>query len=134
MVDFTNMYETFVQRAVDVAFLWMPPIACACAWWFWARRDQTTSIPLWRRIAAICGLLLVTLSIGFGSFAWAYWRYSRGYSSGPPEPTFIATYCGAILAVLSVPCSALATSWTRISLCLCSLGLLGFYFLMFLSP
>jgi len=84
-------------------------------------------------MTAAIGLVLATASIGFGGFAYRYWRHFPG-DPGPPYPTYVATHIGFILAVLSAPLSVSAESRVRASLMICSLGLLGFYFLMYRSP
>jgi hypothetical protein len=124
--------DSYLSWAVDLGFLWMPPFSCACAWWFSLRDSPNIGVSRWLRATTWTGLLLATLSIVFGAFALGYWR--RHPEGNPPYPTFVTTYIGAALALLSLPFALLATSWNRVALVLCSLGLLGFYFVMFLSP
>jgi len=120
------------------AVIWTPNafalLGCALAWWFWTRARLSAAVPRWRRIAATVGLLLVSASIIFGAFAWIYWMRYPDPDPGPPGPTFISTYVGVFLAAISVPVLLCATGRTRAMLLLSSVGLFGFYFLMFLSP
>jgi hypothetical protein len=96
------------------------------------RRD--VSVSSWRRIAGLLGLIFVSASIACGGFAWLYWNQFAGHTTGPPEPTYVATLVGFALALVGVPASLCAKAKTRIALILCLAGLGGFYFLMFLSP
>jgi hypothetical protein len=124
----------FLHKAIE----WTPVIlaltGCAFGWWFWLQARKSASIPRWRRIAGTVALLLVSTSIAFGAFALIYWRRSADPSPGPPMPTFVSTYVGLFLVVISVPVLLCAKGWTRAMLLLSSVGLFGFYFLMFLSP
>jgi len=122
------------EWAIDLVFLGLPPLSCGWAWWLWIRKPQSTSVPQWRKIATNSSLVLLTLSIAFGGFAYIYWRWLPGNNPGPPEPAFVSTWCGLVLTVLAAPLSVFAKSWTRITLVVCCFALLGFYFLMFLSP
>jgi hypothetical protein len=85
-------------------------------------------------MSATVGLLLVSASIAFGAFAWFYWMRSLEPGTGPPGPTFISTYVGLFLVVISVPVLLCAKGRVRAMLLMSSVGLFGFYFLMFLSP
>jgi EamA domain-containing membrane protein RarD len=122
------------EWAIDLVSLGLPPLSCGWAWWLWTRKPQSTSVPRWRKVATTSGLVLATLSIAFGGFAYIYWRWLSGYSPSPPEPVFVSTSCGLVSAVLALPFSVFAKSWTRTALVLCCVALFGFYFLMFLSP
>jgi len=126
--------DELLSSAVALGTLWMPPIACACAWWLSFRSSSNITISRRRRDATKIGLILATLSIAFGAFALLYWRHYSRDSTGPPYPTFVTTYAGLVLALVSLPFSLSATSWNRLASVLCSIGLLGFYFMMFLSP
>jgi hypothetical protein len=95
---------------------------------------KNASILPWRRVAAVAGMVLVTISIALGAFAWAYWRRFPGPEPGPPKPTYIATYAGVYLMLAALPLSLCAKGGVRIALLLCCSGLFGFYFLMFLPP
>jgi hypothetical protein len=125
---------TWAEWVVDFAFLFMPPLSCTCAWWLWIRKHEVMSIPRWRRSATAIALIAVTLSIILGAFAFIYWRHFPGRGPDPPSPTRIATLSGFASAVFAVPFCVLAKSWTRFALVLCCLGLLGFYFGMFVAP
>ncbi len=118
--------------------MWTPDalalLGCALAWGFWTQARQSAAVPRWRRIAAAVGLLLVSASIAFGAFAWIYWMRSLEPGTGPPGPTFISTYVGLFLVVISVPVLLCAKGRVRAMLLMSSVGLFGFYFLMFLSP
>ena len=118
--------------------MWTPDalalLGCALAWVFWTQARQSAAVPRWRRIAAAVGLLLVSASIAFGAFAWIYWMRSLEPGTGPPGPTFISTYVGLFLVVISVPVLLCAKGRVRAMLLMSSVGLFGFYFLMFLSP
>jgi hypothetical protein len=120
------------EWAIDVVVLGLPPLSCGWAWWLWTHKPESSSVPQWRKIATKSSLLLLTLSIAFGAFAYIYWRQFPNPS--PPEPVFVSTWCGLVSALLAVPLSIFAKSWTRIALVLCCVALFGFYFLMFLSP
>lgn len=80
------------------------------------------------------GLTAATLGIALGAFALFYWRRFPGGGPVPPQPTRITTFVGFAVAVFGACFSVLATSRTRVALILCSIGLLGFYFGMFLAP
>jgi hypothetical protein len=123
----------WTEWAANFAFLGMPPLSCAWAWWLWIRDSRNTPAPQWRRAATLIGLMAFTLSIAVGAFALFYWHYSPGRGPAPPDPTRIGTMAGFGLAVFGVPFCVLAKSWTRFSLILCALGLLGFYFGMFVA-
>ena len=129
---FRTALVDYREWAIDVVFLGLPPLTCGLAWWSKLRKSRATSSPAWRKTAANAGLVLSTLSIGFGGFAYFYWREFPG--TAPPWPTFVSTWCGLVLAVLALPLSVFSASWTRVGLVVCSITLLGFYFLMFLSP
>jgi len=60
-------------------------------------------LPSWRRTATLLGLILVTVSIVCGGFAWAYWN--RFPSSGLPRPTYVARYLGFYAAFATIPIS-----------------------------
>ncbi|HYA63456.1 MAG TPA: hypothetical protein VED66_09630 [Candidatus Sulfotelmatobacter sp.] len=124
----------WMEWVADFAFLLMPPVSCVWAWWLWKRQSQVKLIPLWRRVCTAIGLTAFTLSIALGAFALFYWRHYPGEGPGPPEPTQLTTLLGFTLAVFGIPLAVLAKSWNRVALILCSLGLLGFYFGMFVAP
>ena len=124
----------WTEWAANLTFLGMPPLACAWGWVEWIRRSQTALIPRWRRVATVIGLVALTLGVTLGAFALIYWRRFPGVGPGPPPPTRITTFVGFGLAVFGAPFSFLATSRARVALVLCSVGLLGFYFGMFLAP
>lgn len=124
----------WTEWAAYFAFLGVPPLACVWAWGNWIRRSSGGSIPRWRRVATVIGLVTATLGIAVGAFALTYWRRFPGAGPSPPEPTRIATFVGFGLSVFGVPFAVLATSWTRVALVVCLVGLLGFYFGMFLAP
>ncbi len=124
----------FLHKTIE----WTPAVfalvGCALAWWFWSQARKLESIPRWRHFSATAGLLLSSLSIVFGAFAWIYWTQSTEPYPGPPGPTFISTYVGLFLVAISVPALLCAKGPTRAMLLISSAGLFGFYFLMFLSP
>jgi len=124
----------WTEWAADLAFLVMPPLSCAWAWWLWTRKSIDTAIPSWRRVATVIGLIAFTLSIALGAFAFEYWRHTPASGTAPPEATRVTTLVGFALAVFGLPFCLLAKSWNRVALVLCSLGLLGFYFGMFVAP
>ncbi len=126
--------DALLSWAVVLGVFCMPPLSCASAWWFSLRGSPNLAVSHWRHTTTRIGLLLATSSISFGTFALVYWLRYPGAYPGPPLPTFVTTYVGAALALLSLPCSLSATSWNRVALVLCSVGLLGFYHMMFLSP
>jgi len=124
----------FIHEAIE----WTPAIlalvGCAFGWWYWLQARKSVPIPTWRRVAGTGGLLLVNLSIAFGAFAWIYWTRSAGPGPAPPRLTYITTFVGFYLVVAAVPVLLCAKGRTRAMLLLSSVGLFGFYFLMFLSP
>jgi hypothetical protein len=122
------------EWAIDLVFLGLPPLSCGWAWWLSARNPQSTSVPQWRQTATKSSLVLLTLSIGFGGFAFICWQRFPGNNPSPPEAAFVSTWCGLVLTALAVPLSVFAKSWTRIALVVCCVALFGFYFIMFLSP
>lgn len=124
---------TWAEWAVDFALLFMPPLSCTCAWWLWIRKYEFVPIPRWRRSATGVALIAVTLSIALGAFALLYWHQFPG-EGNPPSPTRITTLAGFALAMFAIPFCILAKSWTRIALVLSCVGLLGFYFGMFVAP
>lgn len=117
--------------AVNIAFLGMPPLSCVWGWWLW-RHSAEKQLAEWRQTAITIGLVAMTLSIVAGAFAMLYWRQFPG--SGVPEVTRIATLAGFGFGVFSLPFSVLARAWTRVALVLCGMGLMGFYFGMFVAP
>ena len=129
-LDCTMDYGDFVLSCV---FIGVPPLSCASAWFFWARESKSEQRG-WRRTTTTLGLAVLTLSIVSGVFALIYWRRFPGNGSGPPDATYFETHLGFILAVVSLPLCVLARHRTRISSTICFLALLGFYFLMYLSP
>jgi len=122
----------FLGHALEWFSVSAPVLGCILGWWFWIVEGQEVSIPSWRRIAGLLGLIFVTVSILSGSFAWMSWN--RFPSVGPPVPTYIATYLGFYPAIATIPISLCAASRTRVALIFSWLGLAGFYFLMFVSP
>ena len=124
----------FLHKAIE----WTPPIVafvgCTLALWFWSKARKSESIPRWRRVSATAALLLLSLSTVFGAFAWIYWTQSTEPGPGPPEPTVISTLIGFFLVAISVPVLLCAKGLTRAMLLMSSVGLFGFYFLMFISP
>jgi len=122
----------FLGHALEWFSVGAPLLGCILGWWFWIVARENVTIPSWRRTAGLLGLILVTVSIAFGGFAWVYWNRFPG--SSPPDPTYVATLAGFALLVVAVPISLCAKSWTRAALIVCLVGLSGFYFLMFLSP
>lgn len=124
---------TWTEWVADFAFLCVPPVSCAWAWWLWARQSAEPAIPQWRRAASTIAQIAFTVSILLGAFALEYWRHFPGKNPAPPEATRITTVLGFALAVFGVPLSAMSKSWNRVALLLCSVALLGFYFGMFLA-
>jgi hypothetical protein len=124
----------FLGHALEWFSVVAPLLGCAFGWWFWITKRENASIPSWRRIAGPLSLVLITMSITFGGFAWMYWNRFPGSTPGPPKPTYVATYMGVYAAIAAVPISFCATSRTRVALVFSCLGLAAFYFLMFLSP
>jgi hypothetical protein len=122
----------WAEWAADLAFLVMPPLSCAWAWWLWTRKSADM-VPPWRRVATMIGLTAFTLSIALGAFAFAYWRHAPASSLTPPQATRVTTLVGFAMTVFGIPFCLMAKSWNRIALVLCSLGLLGFYFGMFVA-
>jgi hypothetical protein len=120
----------WTEWVADLAFLLIPPLSCVWAWWLWARRGTSESIPKWSQAATVIDLIVFTLSIALGAFALLYWRDFSG-TGAPPEATRITTMWGFALAVFGLPFSVMAKSWNRVALVLCSLALLGFYLGMF---
>lgn len=125
---------TWAEWLADFAFLFLPPLSCTFAWWLWIRKDESVSIPRWRRSATAIGLIAVTVSIVLGAFALLYWHRFPGRGPDPPSATRITTLSGFALLVFAVPFCVLAKSWTRLALVLSCIGLLGFYFGMFVAP
>jgi len=124
----------FLHRTVEWAPVILAVLGCALAWWFWPRQKQSAGIARWRRVAGTSALILVSASILSGAFAWIYWVESTEPGPGPPRPTFIATYLGLFLVMLAISALLCAKGRIRAMLALSSIGLFGFYFLMFLSP
>jgi hypothetical protein len=124
----------FLEWTVTWTLIAFALSGCAFAWWFWTQAQLLAAVPRWRRIAAKVSLFLISASIAFGAFAWIYWMRSAEPGPGPPKPTFISTYVGFFLVAISVPVLLCAKGRTRAMLLLSSVGLFGFYFLMFLSP
>jgi hypothetical protein len=124
----------FLGRTLEWLSVALPLLGCALGWWLWVRERKTVSIQAWRRIAGLAALLSATTGIALGAFAWAYWIRFPEPRSGPPNPTYVATYVGFYLTLAMFPPSLCAKAGTRAALLLCFVGLLGFYFLMFLSP
>jgi len=122
----------FLGRALEWFSVVAPLLGCFLGWWFWIVERGNVSVPSWRRVAGLLGLIFVTMSILSGGFAWIYW--TRFPSSGPPRPTYIATYLGFFPALATIPISLCAAARTRVALIFSWLGLAGFYFVMFLSP
>jgi len=60
--------DAFLGWAVDLGFLWMPPISCACAWWQSLRDSPNIGVSCWRRTTTWAGLVLATPTIAFGAF------------------------------------------------------------------
>lgn len=123
----------WTEWAANLAFLLMPPLTCAWAWWLWTRQSQIKVTPHWRRVATAIGLIAFSLSIVLGAFAFEYWRHFPSGGPAQPEATRVATLLGFALTVFGLPFSVLAKSWNRVALVACSLGLLGFYFGMFVA-
>jgi hypothetical protein len=128
------MSENFLSWMTDLLTIGLPPCAWAWAWLSWIRKSSRMTIGHWHRVATRIALSLVILSIALGDFALIYWRHSAEPSPAPPQLTVTATYAGVTLALLGVPLSAVSVSWTRVALLIGSLGLLGFYLVLFISP
>lgn len=126
--------ERLFDRLVSVLALSLPPLFCLWGWWAWGKQASSISISRWRRISAGFALVLVSASILLGDFALFYWRLYPGDSPGPPGLTRVTTFLGLDLAILGVVGAVFAKSQTRIATLLCSFTLLGFFFLMILSP
>jgi len=124
----------FLARTLEWLSVLLPLLGCALGWWLWVREGKTVPTQAWRRIASVAGLLLATASNAFGAFAWAYWNRFPDPEPGPPKPTYVATNVGFYLTLAMFPPSLCGKAGTRAVLLLCFGGLLGFYFLMFLSP
>jgi len=118
--------------AVNIAFLGMPPLSCVWGWWLW-RNSTEKQLAEWRQTATMIGLVGMTLSIATGAFAMLYWQ-QFSQNGAPPEATQIATLAGFGFGVFSLPFSVLARARTRVALVLCGMGLMGFYFGMFVAP
>ena len=117
--------------AVNIAFLGMPPLSCVWGWWLW-RNSTEKQLAEWRQTATMIGLVGMTLSIATGAFAMLYWQ-QFSQNGAPPEATQIATLAGFGFGVFSLPFSVLARARTRVALVLCGMGLMGFYFGMFVA-
>lgn len=122
---------SWIEWAVDLAVLGVPPLSCCCAWWLWARNQgRDASIPRWRQVTTVIDLVVFTVSIALGAMALWYWHdFSR--TPMQPEATRVLTVAGFALAVFGIPFSVMARSWNRVALVVCSLGLLVFYLAMF---
>jgi len=121
-------------RLIEGLSIGFPLLGCALGWWFWFHQKSASALNTWRRIGAIAGLVSVTASIGFGTFAWVYWNQLSEHGPGPPRATYIATYAGVYAMLFGVVLSLCARGGVRFASLLCCAGLVGFYFLMFLSP
>jgi hypothetical protein len=129
-----SKFMELLGHALEWFSVCAPLLGCACGWWLWAIAQKDASIPRWRSLSGFFGLILVTISIAFGAFAWIYWNRFAGHTTGPPEPTYVATLIGFFAGIVAIPISFCATSRTRVPLIFGCLGLAAFYFLMFLSP
>jgi formate hydrogenlyase subunit 3/multisubunit Na+/H+ antiporter MnhD subunit len=118
---------------IETASLVLPPLACAWAWVLWLRRRQAPSAPKWRRVASGVALVSLTASICFGGLWWISWEYLDS-ASIPSNLEKFAAFTGFGLALCSVALSIFSTSRLRVALSCGSLCLLGFYYLLFLSP
>lgn len=126
------MPET-IEKLIQILSLVTPPVTCVWAWWLWVRRRKLDCFPMWRRAVSGVGLAFLTASIGLGGFSWV----SYGYFNPEPDPSWLeslAGFAGFGLAISSVSLSVFANSWLRVALLCSSLSLLGFYYLLFLSP
>jgi hypothetical protein len=121
-------------RLIEWLSIGLPLLSCALGWWFWHRERNVSSVKAWRRMAAVAGLASVTTSIGLGAFAWVYWNRFPDPEPGPPRATYIATYAGVYAMLAGLVFSLCAKGGVRFASLLCCGGLVGFYFLMFLSP
>ena len=119
--------------AVNIALLGVPPVSCLWGWWLW-RHNGEAQIAEWRKTAATIGLVTLTLSVLAGAFAMVYWRQHPGPGGLVPAATRISTLAGFGFGVFSLPFSVLARARTRVALVLCGMGLMGFYFGMFVAP
>ena len=124
----------FIHRVIEWTPAVLAVLGCALGWTFLVKAREWVDVPRWRRLAATASLILMSASISFGAFAWAYWTRSPEYSSAPPEPTYITAIVGFILVVVATPVLLCAKGRTRAMLALSSVGVFGFYFLMFLLP
>ncbi len=121
-------------RFIEGLSIGIPLLGCALGWWFWFHQKNASVLTAWRRMAAIAGLASATASIGLGAFAWVYWNQFPDPRPGPPIPTYIATYAGVYAMLIGRVLSLCARGGVRFASLLCCGGLVGFYFLMFLSP
>jgi len=78
--------DAFLVRATELVFQWLPPLSCACAWWFWLRASPNSAVSNRRRTSTKTGLILATISIALSAFALLYWRRYPGV--GPLVPEF----------------------------------------------
>jgi hypothetical protein len=120
-------------RIIEKLSLGVPLLGCALGWWFWFRQ-KAAATKAWRRMAAITGLASLTISVGLGAFAWVYWNHFPDPRPGPPRPTYVATYAGFYAMLVGLALSLCGRGTVRFASLLCCGGLVGFYFLMFLSP
>ena len=125
------MSET-IGKLVKTASLVLPTLGCAWAWALWLR-SQTPSVPKWRRALSSAALISLTASICFGSVAYVSWVYfDRGPS--PSSVSQLAAFSGFGLTLCAIPLCIFAGSWLRFALLCSAVTLLGFYFLLFISP
>lgn len=116
-----------------MASLSLPPLCCAWAWVLWLRKNQMRALPKWRRLVSCIGLISLTTSICFGCVAYVSYVYFDRGSSPSPISQF-AAFSGFGLTLCSIPLCVFAASWLRFALLGSTVTLLGFYFLLFISP
>ena len=128
-----TMSET-IGKLIETASSVLPPLGCAWAWALWLR-NRTPFVPKWRRAISGAGLISLTASICFGCIAYVSWVYfdtDRGPS--PSSVSQLAAFSGFGLTLCSIPLCIFASSWLRFALLFSAVTLLGFYFLLFISP
>jgi len=122
-----------LHRVIVFAIPALPLVCLVCAFWSWRVEDKSGIRP-WRlrSTGTVLAMMFVAICLGAYSLACVY-RYSLS-NPGLPDQTIKSMEAGSLIALLALPMSLLAKSWTRVALFFSSASLLFFFFLLALSP
>jgi hypothetical protein len=122
-----------LHKFIELGITALPLVCFVGAFCFWSVVDKS-GIKRWRLRSTWVAFALMFVAICLGAYALAcVYRYPQS-NPGLPDQTIWSMVAGALLALLALPVTFMAKSWTRVALFLSSASLLFFFYLLAISP